>query len=150
MQDSAALANTDYVQLERLFQQLLKAKNAEAVTDNCLATNSCSSVSCSAAVRDVALTKRPSDPTVVAAAAAEKAAAEAKRVDKPKASSAPDKPSQSTGGLPAGIWMSRIAFVCQASCYWGQPVKPGSVCMLCYRCARASVDAGYVPLRQGQ
>ena len=34
MQDSAALANTDYVQLERLFQQLLKAKDAEAVTDN--------------------------------------------------------------------------------------------------------------------
>ena len=102
MQDSAALANTDYVQLERLFQQLLKVKGPEAISDNCLATNSCSGVSCSAAIRDVALTKRPSDPMVVAAAAADKAAADAKRGDKPKASSAPEKPSQQTGGLPAG------------------------------------------------
>ena len=103
MQDSAALANTDYVQLERLFQQLLKAKDAEAVTDNCLANNSCSGVSCSAAVWDVGLTKRPSDPAIVAAAAAERMAADAKRGDKPKATSVPDKPSQQTGGLPAGI-----------------------------------------------
>ena len=103
MQDSAALANTDYVQLERLFQQLLRAKDAEAVTDNCLATNSCSGVSCSAAVRDIGLTKRPSDPAIVAAAAADKAAADAKRGAKPKAGSVPDKPSQQTGVLPPGM-----------------------------------------------
>ena len=105
MQDSAALANTDYVQLEKLFQQLLKAKEAEAVADNCLATNSCSGISCSAAVRDVTLTKRPSDPAVVAAATVEKAAgaaAEAKREDKSKASSASETVSQRAGGLPAG------------------------------------------------
>ncbi len=145
MQDSAALANTDYVQLERLFQQLLKAKDAEAVTDNCLATNSCSGVSCSAAVRDVALTKRPSDPTVVAAAAADKAAADAKRGDKPKASSVPDKPSQPTGSLPAGIFTSRTCPYIELLALRHHPIEPAdSVCIFNMDVQVASCDVGYV------
>jgi hypothetical protein len=51
------------------------------------------------------LARRPSDPAVVAAAAAEKAAAEAaeaKLNGKPKARSAPGKPSQRAGGSPTG------------------------------------------------
>jgi hypothetical protein len=56
-QDSAALANTDYVQLEELFQQLLKAPDAEATAQNCLVDNRYSGVRCSAAIRDLTLTK---------------------------------------------------------------------------------------------
>ena len=57
VQDSAALSNTDYVQLEELFQQLLKAPDAEASAQNCLADNRYSGVCCSAAIRDLSLTK---------------------------------------------------------------------------------------------
>ena len=56
-QDAAALANTDYVQVEELFKQLLKAPDAEATSQNCLADNRYSGVHCSAAIRDLTLTK---------------------------------------------------------------------------------------------
>ena len=155
MQDSAALANSDYVQLEQLFQQLLKAKDSDAVADNCLATNSCSGVSCSAAIRDVTLTKRPSDPAAVAAVAAEKAtsAAEAKRGDKLKPSSAPEKPSQPGGGLPAGTFLLTIADCLLCSNASGQPasLSRDTWLHLSWMCTQhCAMMPSYVLLRQSQ
>lgn len=103
-QDSAALANTDYVQLEALFQELLRAPVADGTTGNCLAGNLFSGVSCSTVSREASLERRrvpvaAAVPAQASSAAAGKQSVTVAKPVKAKAASAPAKASCEEGTL---------------------------------------------------